>query len=57
MLRADQVADLLPRRAWQRASAGPCAEGKRLYNWAYTGLQPAPGAGCLNSCARLVTRF
>ena len=33
-LRADQVATAVPRRAWQRLSAGNGAKGHRLYDWA-----------------------
>jgi SRSO17 transposase len=34
LLRADQIATCLPRRAWQRLSAGPGAKGQRYYDWA-----------------------
>src|SRR4051794_31294278 len=52
-LRADVLAAALPRRAWQRLSAGPGAKGQRYYDWACLEL-PAParpdaddcGAGC-----------
>ena len=33
--RADQLAAVLPRAAWQRCSAGPGAHGHRYYNWAW----------------------
>jgi SRSO17 transposase len=33
-LRADALAAGLPRRAWQRLSAGPGAKGQRHYDWA-----------------------
>jgi SRSO17 transposase len=53
LLRADVLAAALPRRAWQRLSAGPGAKGQRYYDWAWLEL-PAParpdaddsGAGC-----------
>jgi len=51
-LRADALAAALPRRAWQRLSAGPGAKGQRYYDWAWLEL-PAParpgaavGPGC-----------
>ena len=52
-IRADALAAALPRRAWQRLSAGPGAKGQRYYDWAWLEL-PAPssastdaaGAGC-----------
>jgi SRSO17 transposase len=34
LLRADQVTAALPKRAWQRLSAGPGAKGQRYYDWA-----------------------
>jgi SRSO17 transposase len=34
LLRADQIAADLPRRAWQRLSAGAGAKGQRFYDWA-----------------------
>ena len=34
-LRADQIAAGLPRRAWQRLSAGAGAKGQRYYDWAW----------------------
>jgi len=34
-IRADELAARLPRRAWQRLSAGPGAKGQRLYDWAW----------------------
>jgi SRSO17 transposase len=33
-MRADAVAATLPKRAWQRLSAGPGAKGQRYYDWA-----------------------
>jgi SRSO17 transposase len=43
-LRADVLAAALPRRAWQRLSAGPGAKGQRYHDWACLDL-PAPD-GC-----------
>ena len=40
-IRADALAAALPRRAWQRLSAGPGAKGQRFYDWAWLDL-PAP---------------
>jgi SRSO17 transposase len=34
LLRADEIAAGLPRRAWQRLSAGAGAKGQRFYDWA-----------------------
>jgi DDE superfamily endonuclease len=45
-IRADVLAAALPRRAWQRLSAGPGAKGQRYYDWACLEL-PAP-ARCLD---------
>ncbi len=36
--RADQIAAGLPRRAWQRLSAGTGAKGFRYYDWAFIAL-------------------
>lgn len=36
--RADQIAAGLPKRAWQRISAGPGAKGHRYYDWAFVTL-------------------
>ncbi len=35
LLRADEIAASLPRRAWQRLSAGAGAKGQRYYDWAW----------------------
>jgi SRSO17 transposase len=40
-IRAAVLAAALPRRAWQRLSAGPGAKGQRFYDWAWLDL-PAP---------------
>jgi hypothetical protein len=48
-LRADVLAAGLPRRAWQRLSAGPGAKGQRYYDWACIDLpasEPCAGPGC-----------
>jgi SRSO17 transposase len=34
LMRADQITAVLPKRAWQRLSAGPGAKGQRYYDWA-----------------------
>jgi SRSO17 transposase len=42
--RVDALAARLPRRAWQRLSAGAGAKGQRWYDWAWTSIDPArPG--------------
>ncbi|MHB1596530.1 MAG: IS701 family transposase [Streptosporangiaceae bacterium] len=42
-IRADQLAARLPRRAWQRVSAGKGAKGQRYYDWArVTVSHPGP---------------
>ena len=43
--RADELAARLPRRAWQRLSAGAGAKGQRWYDWAWITL-PGTGPGC-----------
>jgi SRSO17 transposase len=41
---ARQIAALLPRRVWQRYSAGEGAKGHRYYDWAWVSIEPArPG--------------
>src|SRR4051812_50209379 len=40
-IRADVLAAALPRRDWQRLSAGPGVKGQRYYDWAWLEL-PAP---------------
>ncbi|MCA1835416.1 MAG: IS701 family transposase [Actinobacteria bacterium] len=42
-LRADAIAASLPRRAWQRLSAGAGSKGPRWYDWAWISIQ-APEA-------------
>ena len=44
-IRADVLAARLPRRAWQRLSAGDGAKGHRWYDWAWITI-PAAGPGC-----------
>ena|GEM_PF-1203003 len=39
-LRADTLTASLPKRAWQRLSAGPGAKGERYYDWALITLLP-----------------
>lgn len=39
--RADTIAAGLPRRAWQRLSAGPGSKGPRYYDWAWISLPTA----------------
>src|SRR5205085_6405911 len=36
--RADELVARLPKRAWQRLSAGTGAKGHRFYDWAWIGL-------------------
>jgi SRSO17 transposase len=43
-IRADQLAARLPRRAWQRLSAGQGAKGHRYYDWAWAAVpDDSPG--------------
>jgi SRSO17 transposase len=43
--RADALAGKLPKRAWQKLSAGAGAKGHRFYDWAAIDLpDPAPGS-------------
>jgi hypothetical protein len=44
IVRADQLADRLPARAWQRLSAGTGAKGQRWYDWASAAISH-PGRG------------
>jgi hypothetical protein len=44
-LRADTIAERLPRRAWQRLSAGPGSKGPRYYDWAWISI-PTANAEC-----------
>jgi SRSO17 transposase len=50
-LRADDLARGLPRRAWQRLSAGAGAKGHRYCDWAWTAI-----AGGAPGCRYLLTR-
>jgi SRSO17 transposase len=43
LLRADELTAGLPRRAWQRLSAGAGATGQRYYDWALITLLPPAG--------------
>ena len=43
-IRADELAARLPRRAWQRLSAGEGAKGHRYHDWAWISISdPRPG--------------
>jgi SRSO17 transposase len=48
-MRADVLAAALPRRAWQRLSAGAGAKGQRYYDWAWLEL-PAPSPAGADDC-------
>jgi SRSO17 transposase len=39
-IRADQLAATLPRKAWQRLSAGAGSKGPRFYDWAWISIEP-----------------
>nr|WP_217133318.1 IS701 family transposase [Streptomyces sp. AC558_RSS880] len=41
LIRADTLTASLPKRAWQRLSAGAGAKGERYYDWALVALVPA----------------
>jgi SRSO17 transposase len=41
-LRADHLAAMLPRSAWQRCSAGAGAKGHRYYDWAWVSIASGP---------------
>lgn len=50
--RANALAWKVPKRAWQKRSAGPGAKGQRFYDWAVIDLaDPAPG-----HCQMLIRR-
>src|SRR3954454_10935465 len=60
-IRADVLAATLPRRAWQRLSAGPGAKGQRYYDWACLELPAGQQArsdveGCGPGCWWLLIR-
>src|SRR4051794_41271342 len=60
-IRADVLAAALPRRAWQRLSAGPGAKGQRYYDWACLELPAGQQArsdveGCGPGCWWLLIR-
>src|SRR5215218_11434595 len=40
MIRADELAASLPRKAWQRLSAGNGSKGPRIYDWAWISIEP-----------------
>ncbi|BBG00369.1 hypothetical protein PSA01_54790 [Pseudonocardia saturnea] len=44
LIRADEIAADLPRRAWQRLSAGAGARGQRYYDWALISRPDPTGA-------------
>jgi SRSO17 transposase len=44
LVRADTLTASLPKRAWQRLSAGPGAKGERYYDWALVTLLPPTGS-------------
>src|SRR4051794_27848500 len=54
-IRADALAAAVPRRAWQRLSAGPGGKGQRYYDWACLEL-PAPDQGASTGCWWLLIR-
>jgi SRSO17 transposase len=58
LMRADELATGLPRRAWQRLSAGAGAKGQRYYDWALiTHPDPAAAADTTDSqCWWLLVR-
>ena len=39
-IRADELAARLPRKAWQRLSAGDGSKGPRFYDWAWISIEP-----------------
>jgi SRSO17 transposase len=50
--RADALAKKVPKRAWQKLSAGAGAKGHRFYDWAVIDLaDPAPGVASCSSAA------
>jgi SRSO17 transposase len=60
-IRADALAAALPRRAWQRLSAGPGAKGQRYYDWACIDLLAvqrarSDTADCAPGCCWLLIR-
>lgn len=44
LVRADTLTARLPKRAWQRLSAGAGAKGQRYYDWALITVDPPAGA-------------
>jgi SRSO17 transposase len=55
-IRADVLAAALPRRAWQRLSAGPGAKGQRYYDWACIDLPAPDRSSGTASCWLLIRR-
>ena len=43
-IRVDQLPNKLPKRAWQKHSAGAGSHGPRIYSWAWIALQPEDDA-------------
>ena len=43
-VRADELTASLPRKAWQRLSAGAGSKGPRFYDWAWISIEPEPEA-------------
>jgi SRSO17 transposase len=58
-IRADVLAATVPRRAWQRLSAGAGAKGQRFYDWAWIDLPASAGSDaqdCTPGCWWLLIR-
>ena len=45
-LRADALVAGLPKRAWQRLSAGPGTKGHRFYDWAWITISASRSCPC-----------
>ena len=54
--RADALAAAVPKRAWQRLSAGPGAKGQRYYDWAWITTHPDPADPADEQCRWLLVR-
>jgi SRSO17 transposase len=52
--RTDELTALLPKRAWQRLSAGDGSRGPRLYDWAWISIEP--GRTDVSGCWWLLVR-
>ncbi|MDQ6848399.1 MAG: IS701 family transposase [Actinomycetota bacterium] len=44
-IRVDELAALMPARAWQSVSCGPGSKGRRFYSWAWVALEPESADG------------